>query len=203
MLWNIKLVRDFGRDVFPLDPGPDTLTVIDLDEARVLATVPVQNSIVGPPQAVALSPDGSLAVVAAPTSYDRAAGVQRFADVLQVVQLRTEPPAVETIPIGAHPQSVAFTPDGARLLATTVAGTVLLFDVADGAVELRQRLNLSAGSLSGLAELVSVRWLRSAEGVHWSGFQAGVSWSSAPTAPGGATFWLLGLLDDFDQTPAL
>ncbi len=176
-----KLVRDFGRDVFPLDPGPDTLTVIDLDEARVLATVPVQNSIVGPPQAVALSPDGSLAVVAAPTSYDRAAGVQRFADVLQVVQLRTEPPAVETIPIGAHPQSVAFTPDGARLLATTVAGTVLLFDVADGAVELRQRLNLSAGSLSGLgvladgsAAIVSLRDEQGAAVIDLTGPEAAV-----------------------------
>ncbi|MBK8446158.1 MAG: YncE family protein [Micropruina sp.] len=148
-----KLVRDFGRDAFPHDPGPDTLTLIDLDGARVLATVPVQTSIVGPPQAVALSPDGSLAAVAAPTSYDRAAGALRFADVLQVVRLHADPPTVEAIPIGAHPQSVAFTPDGARLLASTVSGEVLVFGVDAGVVTLRQRLVVSTGSLSGLGVL--------------------------------------------------
>ena len=85
-----KLVRDSGRDVFPLDPGPDTLSVIDLDRATVLTTVAVSNSIVGPPQAVALSPDASLAAVAAPTRYDLDAGALVFADVLQIVRLDAE-----------------------------------------------------------------------------------------------------------------
>ena len=148
-----KLVRDQGRDAFPDDPGPDTLTLFDLDAARVLATVPVQNSIVGPPQAVALSPDATLAAVAAPTSYDRAHGSLRFAEVLQVVRLAARGTPVEAIEIGAHPQSVAFTPDGRHLLVTTVTGEVLVFGVTDGSVELRQRLTLSAGSLSGLGVL--------------------------------------------------
>lgn len=148
-----KLVRDFGRDLFPENPGPDTLTLIDLDEARVLTTVPVRTSIVGPPQAVALSPDGSLAAVAAPAGYHRAAGAMEFADVLQVVHLHTDPPTVETIPIGTHPQSVAFTPDGTRLLASTVTGEVLVFTVDGTAVSLRQRLVISTGSLSGLGVL--------------------------------------------------
>ena len=33
-----KLVRDQGRDAFPDDPGPDTLTLFDLDAARVLGS---------------------------------------------------------------------------------------------------------------------------------------------------------------------
>ena len=148
-----KLVRDAGRDLFPDDPGPDTLTLVDLDAAAVLTTVPVQNSIVGPPQAVALSPDGSLAVVAAPTSYDRAASAQVFHKVLQVVRLDASPPTVERVPIEAHPQSVAFTPDGRRLLATTTGGEVLVFDVADGTVRLSRRVRVSTGSLSGLGVL--------------------------------------------------
>ena len=92
-----KLVRIDGVDTFPDGAGPDTLSLIDLDQAVVVLSVPVQNSIVGPPQAVALSPDGALAVVAAPTSYDRAAGSLVFADVLQVVRLDTEPPRVEVV----------------------------------------------------------------------------------------------------------
>ncbi len=145
-----KLVRDSGRDVFPLDPGPDTLSVIDLDRATVLTTVAVSNSIVGPPQAVALSPDASLAAVAAPTRYDRDAGALVFADVLQVVRLDAGSPRVDRIEIGAHAQSVLFTPDGALLLATTVTGELLLFDVADGCVRLRQRLQVSTGRLAGV-----------------------------------------------------
>ncbi len=145
-----KLVRDAGRDVFPADAGPDTLSLIDLDQARVLTTVEVSNSIVGPPQAVALSPDGTLAAVAAPTSYDRAAGALVFADVLQVVHLTATPARVQAIDIGAHPQSVLFTPDGARLLATTVTGELLVFAVVGDSITLRQRLAVSAGKLAGL-----------------------------------------------------
>ncbi len=69
-----KLVRDAGRDVFPAGAGPDTLSLIDLDErppagARRRCRCGTRSS--GPPQAVALSPDGRLAAVAAPTTYDR------------------------------------------------------------------------------------------------------------------------------------
>ncbi|MFT3861117.1 hypothetical protein [Micropruina sp.] len=148
-----KLVRQGGGDVFPADAGPDTLSLVDIDDAHMLATVVVQNSIVGPPQAVALSPDGGLAVVAAPSSYDRDAETLRFATVLQVVHLDAQPTTVDRIEIGAHPQSVAFTPDGTRLLATTVTGELLLFSVAGSDVTLRQRLRLSDGSLSGLGVL--------------------------------------------------
>lgn len=89
----------------------------------------------------------------APTSYDRAHGSLRFAEVLQVVRLAARGTPVEAIEIGAHPQSVAFTPDGLRLLVTTVTGEVLVFGVTDGSVALHQRLTLSAGSLSGLGVL--------------------------------------------------
>ena len=150
-----KLVRDAGRDLFPAGVGPDTLSLIDLAERppRVLAEVPVRTSIVGPPQAVALSAGGRLAAVAAPTSYDPDAGALVFHEILQLVDLDAGDPAVEVIEIGSHPQAVAFTPDGARLLVTTVAGTLLVFGVADGAVAELQRLRLSDGRLSGIGLL--------------------------------------------------
>lgn len=156
-----KLVRDAGRDVFPAGAGPDTVSLIDLGEhpPRVLAEVAVRNSIVGPPQAVALSPDGTLAAVAAPTSYDPDAGALVFHDVLQLVRFGSEPPAealdpaVEVIELGAHPQAVAFTPDGSRLLVTTVTGELVVFGVRDGAASELQRLKLSEGKLSGIGLL--------------------------------------------------
>src|SRR5918998_153024 len=69
-----KYQRVAGRDTFPEGAGPDTLTV--LDAARfppaVVATVEVEHSLMGPPQAVAVTPDGRLAVVSAPNRYNHA-----------------------------------------------------------------------------------------------------------------------------------
>lgn len=148
-----KLIRDFGRDAFPAEVGPDTLSIIDLDGARVLRNVDVVNSIAGPPQAVAITPDRVLAAVAAPVDYDRDAEALVFHDVLQVVRLDTDPATVERLDLGAHPQAVAFTPDGGRLLVTATSGEVLLFDVTNESVTLRQRLEVSTGRLSGLGVL--------------------------------------------------
>ncbi|MFT4295017.1 MAG: hypothetical protein QM582_06350 [Micropruina sp.] len=150
-----KLVRDAGRDLFPAGVGADTLSLIDLDAEppAVLATVDVRTSIVGPPQAVALAPAGQLAAVAAPTSYDAAAGTLVFHEVLQLVRFDGSSASVEVIELGSHPQAVAFTPDGRRLLVTTVGGEVVVFDIADGRAEQRQRVPVSSGRLAGIGVL--------------------------------------------------
>jgi DNA-binding beta-propeller fold protein YncE len=150
-----KLVRDAGRDLFPAGVGADTLSLIDLDAEppAVLVTVDVRTSIVGPPQAVALSPDARLAAVAAPTSYDADAGALVFHEILQVVRFGGDAAAVEVIELGSHPQAVVFTPDGSRLLVTTVSGEVVVFDVAGGTVDQRQRLAVSSGRLAGIGIL--------------------------------------------------
>ncbi len=161
-----KLVRDAGRDVFPAGVGSDTLTLIDLDAEppAVLATVDVRTSIVGPPQAVALSPDARWAAVAAPTSYDRDAQALVFHEILQVVRLAEADPVIEVIELGSHPQAVVFTPDGGRLLVTTVSGEVVVFAVTGERVEQRQRVAVSSGRLAGIgvqpdgsAAIVSLR----------------------------------------------
>lgn len=150
-----KLVRDAGRDVFPADAGPDTLSLIDLDAEppAVLATVAVRNSIVGPPQAVALSPDGRWAAVAAPTSYDADAGALVFHDILQVVRFGASEPVAEVIELGTHPHAVVFTPEGDRLLVATVSGELIVFEVSEQGVTQRQRLQVSSGRLAGIGVL--------------------------------------------------
>ncbi len=150
-----KLVRDAGRDVFPAGAGSDTLSLIDLDAEppAVLATVDVRTSIVGPPQAVALSPDGRWAAVAAPTTYDADAEALVFHEILQVVRFGAARPAVEVIEFGSHPQALAFAPDGRWLLVTTVSGEVVVCDVTSDRIEPRQRVRVSAGRLAGIGVL--------------------------------------------------
>ena len=47
--------------------GKDTILIVDLakpEEPKVVATLPLENSIVGPPTNLAISPNGSIALVA-------------------------------------------------------------------------------------------------------------------------------------------
>src|SRR5205814_6309099 len=71
-----KFVRVDGRATFP-EPAPsDSLVVIDASTFPpvIKGTVEgLEHTVQGPPQAVAVTPDGKLAIVAAPTRYDYAA----------------------------------------------------------------------------------------------------------------------------------
>jgi len=56
-----------GKSVF-LPPGKDTVSVIDIGtdplEPKILANLPLINSIFGPPTNLAITPDGKLAITA-------------------------------------------------------------------------------------------------------------------------------------------
>src|SRR5947207_3519899 len=70
-----KFVRVDGRATYP-EPAPsDSLAVIDASQSPPVIKGVVEgleHTVAGPPQAVAVTPDGKLAVVAAPTRYDSA-----------------------------------------------------------------------------------------------------------------------------------
>ena len=57
-----KYQRVEGRDTYPANPEPDTLTLLDASRfpPQVRIQVEVENGIQGPPQAVAITPDASM-----------------------------------------------------------------------------------------------------------------------------------------------
>ncbi len=149
-----KYQRVEGRDTYPEAAGPDTLTVLDASgfPPSVVATVEVEHSIAGPPQAVAITPDGRLAIVAAPDRYDRAAGRTVPGTFLQLVDLAAAPPrVVGRVELGCHPQGLAIAPDGRLLLAATLGGSLAVLVIDGGRVTLKTMLALSTGRLSGVA----------------------------------------------------
>ena len=85
-----KFVRVEGRATYP-EPAPsDSLVVLDASQFPpvVKGTVEgLEHTVQGPPQAVAVTPDGKLAIVAAPTRYDYAAKKELFDNFLQIVDL--------------------------------------------------------------------------------------------------------------------
>jgi hypothetical protein len=66
-------VRVEGRATYPQPAPPDSLVVLDASQSPPVVTATLdqglEHTVQGPPQAVAITPDGKLAFVAAPTRY--------------------------------------------------------------------------------------------------------------------------------------
>ena len=123
-----KFVRDTGRATFP-EPAPsDSLVVLDASRSPpvVKGTLEgLEHTVQGPPQAVAVTPDGKLAIVAAPTRYDYAAKKELFDNFLQVVDIEATPPRLlAKVDVGAHANGLTINREGTLLLAAAHDGTV-------------------------------------------------------------------------------
>lgn len=149
-----KYVRDQGRDTFPPNPPADSLALIDATSfpPRVVTTVEVATSIAGPPQAVAITPNGRLAIVSASNRYDYAAKKILWDSFVQVIDLAAPAPhLIAKVDVGHHPQGLAINRAGTLLLAATVGGTVAVLTIDGPKVVLRDELKLSAGRLAGVS----------------------------------------------------
>ena len=129
----VQLVNGVNTPV-PNAP-PDTVTVIELSGSlpRILAEIPVPNSIVGPPQNVAIAPDGSIALVASSTRVDPADATKTVPDDrVTVIDLKASPPAVlTTLHAGKGASGVSFNRAGTlALVANRNEGTVSVFTVS-------------------------------------------------------------------------
>ena len=117
------------------NPPPDTVTIIEIGKGqpRILAELPVPNSIVGPPQNVALSPDGALALVTSSTKLDPADATKTAPDdKVTVIDLKASPPAVlTTLRAGNGASGVSINRAGTMaLVANRFEGTVSVFTIA-------------------------------------------------------------------------
>jgi DNA-binding beta-propeller fold protein YncE len=149
-----KYVRVLGRDTYPEGTGPDTLTVLDASQfpPQIKATVDVEHTVIGPPQAVAITPDGKLAFVGAPTRYDYVAKKVIFDTCLQVIDLEATPPKLmDKVELGQHSQGLSINPEGTLLLAGTVGGTVAVLEIKGKAIKLVEQIRVSDKRLSGIS----------------------------------------------------
>lgn len=113
------------------EPGQDTLSIIDIstaDAPRVTATIPLMNSVAGPPTNLAITPSGDMALVA----NSLAPVIQGWGHRLEpdnkvfVVDLKSSPPKiVGTVTVGKQPSGLAIGPKGdLALVANRGDGTV-------------------------------------------------------------------------------
>jgi DNA-binding beta-propeller fold protein YncE len=101
-----------------LPPGHDEVMFFDLKtplNPHLLGTLPLENSIVGPPTNVAVTPDQSLALIADSVhSQQTDTGWKAApADELFVVDLAAKPPSLrQTVRVGRQPSGIAISADG-------------------------------------------------------------------------------------------
>ena len=151
-----KFVRVEGRATFPEPAPPDSLVVLDASRFPpiVKATIDVglEHTVQGPPQAVAVTPDGKLAIVAAPTRYDYANKKELFDNFLQIVDLEAAPPAViAKVDVGGHPNGLSINREGTLLLAAAHDGTVKVLTIDGRNVRLAAQVKVGDKRLSGIS----------------------------------------------------
>jgi DNA-binding beta-propeller fold protein YncE len=117
-------------------PGKDTLSIVDIAkpaEPRVAATIPMDNTIAGPPTNLAITPKGDIALVANSLKAVEKDGKWQTEpdDRLFVVDLKTNPPAViQTLNLGKQPSGLAINAAGTMaLVANRADGTVSVLSI--------------------------------------------------------------------------
>ena len=112
-----KVGFDDGRPILSL-PGKDQVLVVDLanpEEPKTVASLPLKNSIIGPPVNLAFTPDGTLALIADSMDIVREGdGLKNIPDnKLYVVDMTSSPPKhINTVAVGKQPSGVDISPDG-------------------------------------------------------------------------------------------
>jgi DNA-binding beta-propeller fold protein YncE len=124
-----------GKPTFR-EPGHDTLSVIDIskgDMPRITATIPLINSVVGPPTNLAITPGGDIALVANSLEPVTQGWGHRLEPDNKVflIDLKTNPPSViGTIAVGRQPSGMAVSQKGDfALVANRADGTISVLSI--------------------------------------------------------------------------
>jgi DNA-binding beta-propeller fold protein YncE len=107
-----KIIFKDGKPVLS-PPGKDTVSIIDIRDGsnpRIVANLPIENSVIGPPTNLAITPDNKLALVA--SSIDVVKDGDSLKNVpenkVYVIDLTASPPAViATVQTGKQPSGLA------------------------------------------------------------------------------------------------
>ena len=97
--------NDAGQQV-PRPPGKDAVVIVDIttrEQPRIVGTLPLMNSLLGPPTNLAVAPDERVALVANSVAWVEDGGTWKPVpdNKLFVIDLQASPPTlVETVTVG-------------------------------------------------------------------------------------------------------
>jgi len=144
-----KIVLVDGVQTTVRNPPADTVTIIDLSVSppKVLGEIKAPTSVVGPPQSVAISPEGSIALVTAAMKIDPGDPTKTIPDnKVTVIDLKQTPPVVlATLTAGGGASGVSINSAGTlALVANRAEGTVSVFTIDGKRVSAAGKVDLGA-----------------------------------------------------------
>ena len=132
--------------------GNDAVLIVDLakpEDPKIVASLPLENSIVGPPVNLAISPNGAIALVADSMTVSEDNGVRKMVptDKLFVIDMKANPPKlVDTITLGKQPSGLSFNPKGDMVLVCNRAeGTISVLKINGTKVTQTATIQMSPG----------------------------------------------------------
>lgn len=138
-----------GKTVFRA-PGKDSVTIVDIGtdplSPKIVASLPLMNSIFGPPTNLAITPDGTLALVANSMDWQKdGAGWKPVPDnKLYVIDLAATPPRlIDTVAVGKQPSGMSINRAGnLALIANRADNSVSVLRIAGKKVTLIENLTI-------------------------------------------------------------
>ena len=138
-----KVSVDNGNFVLSA-PGNDVVSIIDIGTdplaPKIIANLPLMNSIFGPPTNLAITPDESLALVANSMDWQKDGQTWKSVpdDKLHVIDLKSNPPAlIETIVVGKQPSGMSINRAGTlALIANRADNSISVLKISGKKVQL-------------------------------------------------------------------
>ncbi len=131
-------------------PGKDTVSIIDIRnrvQPRVVATLPLVNTVIGPPTNLAITPDQTLAIVVNSLAPVQDGNTWKLVpdDEVFVIDLTAKPPAViATLHAGKQASGMAINRDGTlALIANRAENTVSVLTIAGKDVKIVDKIALA------------------------------------------------------------
>jgi DNA-binding beta-propeller fold protein YncE len=137
-----KIAFDKGKQV-RRPPGKDSVAIVDIsspEAPKIVATLPLMNTIIGPPTNLAITPDQKLAIVA--NSVDWQKDGENWKDVpdnkLYVIDLTASPPTqIATVEVGKQPSGLSINKAGnLALIANRADNTISVLSINGKEVKL-------------------------------------------------------------------
>jgi DNA-binding beta-propeller fold protein YncE len=124
------------------EPGHDAVLIVDVSnpaKPRIRASLPLMNTLLGPPTNLQITPDGKLGLVANSVVMNKDGAAWKTApdNKLYVIDLNANPPKLaDTVTVGAQPSGIAISNKGDLALTANRAGkSVSVLSIQNGVVK--------------------------------------------------------------------
>jgi len=132
--------------------GNDAVLIVDLanpEAPKIVVSLALENTIIGPPTNLAISPNGAIALVADSMTVAEDNGVRKMVptDQLFVIDMKANPPKlVSTLHLGKQPSGLSFSPKGDMALVCNRAdGSISILKIDGTAVTQTGTVQVSPG----------------------------------------------------------